>query len=112
MQTDYSQIISEYFNKIFMYRDNVLPKLKELIKVHETFNERFHVKKMTLYALKIFSFVFMFGVVTPMLLINLKQDYNIVWLSGLPYFLLFITTLPYMFVCWKLYLKVGSLNFK
>ena len=95
-----------------MYRDNVLPKLKDLINVHETFNERFHVKSMTLYALKFFSFVFFFGVVAPMVLINLKQDCGLVWHSTLPYFLLLITTLPYMYVCIKLYKKIGTLDFK
>lgn len=58
-QIDYNQIITEYFNKVFMYRDNVLPKLKEMIKTHETFNGRFHVKSTTLYALKFFAFIFL-----------------------------------------------------
>lgn len=109
---DYSQVISDSFKKIYMYQENVLPKIKELIKAYETYDGRFHVRKATLCAIKTFSFTFIFGVIAPMVLINLKQDYDLVWLSALPYFLLFITTFPYMFVVFKLYKKIEKFNFK
>ena len=95
-----------------MFRDNVLPKLKDLNYVHETFNKRLRVKSNTLFALRFFSFISFFGVIAPLVLENLKQDYGLVWLSILPYLLLLITTLSYMHVCIKLYKLINALDFK
>lgn len=88
LDIDYAQILSEYFNKVFMYRDNVLPKLRDMIKVHDTFNRRFHVKYTTIYAIKILVYVFLFGVLSPMVLVELAKGSNLLWMSWLPYFLL------------------------
>lgn len=112
MQTDYSQIISEYFNKVLIYRDRVLPQLADTIRTHETFNERFKFKSLTIDAFKIVAFIFVFGVVTPLLLLNFNQDYKLVWHSTLPYLLLALTTLPYVSVWMKLFGKVKNLEYK
>jgi len=79
MQVDYTKIITEYFNKVFIYRDRVLPKLRDMINAHEIFNERFHVKSLTLYAIKLFLYVFFLSVVTPLILLNFKDDLGLNW---------------------------------
>ena len=112
LQTDYAQIISDYFNKVFIYRDRVLPQLSDTIRIHETFNERFQFKSLTIYALKILAFIFVFGVVTPLLLLNINQDSKLVWHSALPYFLLMITTLPYVLVWLNIFRKIKVLEYK
>jgi hypothetical protein len=111
-QIDYSQIIYDYFNKVLIYQEKVLPKLKEMINVHDTFNERFKVKSLTIDALLIFLFIFLLGVITPLVLLNAQKDYNITWCSQLPYILLFMTSFPYIFIWFKLLMKIKNLNYK
>lgn len=111
MQVDYSTIIHDYFNKILIYRERVLPQLLDTLKTYETFNERFEIKAITVNALKVMAFIFIFGVLAPMLISGLKQDIGLEWHVLLPYFLLLITIVPYIYIWTKLFSKVKKLNF-
>lgn len=110
MRTDFSQIIIDYFNKVQIYREKVLPQLSVLIKDHHTFIERFNFKSITIIAFKVIAFVFVFGVLVPMLLLGLENDLNLEWHAALPYFLLVLTISPYAYIWKRLLNKVNGLN--
>lgn len=110
-QIDYAQIISEFFNKVLIYRDRVLPQLSNSLNAHKIFEERFNFKRNTLTAFKIIGHVFVFGVLAPIMLPALAADVNLVWHPVLPYFLLVITVIPYVYVWQRLFCKVRGLNF-
>lgn len=112
MQVDYSKIIQEYFNKVFMYRDRVFPQLSETLKTYETFNTRFAIKKLTIYAFKVSAVIFIFGILVPILLLALGQNGSLKWHESLPYFLFFITICPYVYIWKKLFSKVNQWEFK
>lgn len=112
MQVDYSKIIHEYFNKVLMYRERVFPQLSNTLKIYETFNDRFKIKVITINALKVMAFIFIFGVLVPMLISGLKQDVGLEWSAFLPYFLLLITVIPYVYIWVKLFQKVKKLNYR
>lgn len=110
MQVDYSKIIHDYFNKVLIYRERVLPQLSDTLKVYETFNERFKIKSITVNVLNLMAFIFTFGVLTPMLISGLKQDIGLEYPALLPYFLLLITVVPYVYIWALLFSKVKKLN--
>lgn len=111
MQVDYSKIIQEYFNKVFLYRDRVLPQLSETLKTYETFNARFKIKALTIIALKITAAIFIFGIFVPILFSALGKNGSLEWHESLPYFLLFITICPYVYVWKTLFSKVKKWEF-
>lgn len=111
IQVDYSKIIHDYFNKVLMYRERVFPQLSDTLKTYETFNERFKIKAVTINALKVMAFIFIFGVLAPMLISGLKKDIGLEWHPSLPYFLLSITVVPYVYIWTKLFSKVKRLNY-
>lgn len=111
-QIDYSQILVDYFHKVSLYRDKVLPSLREALHSHRAYNERFKVKASTLLVIKLIVFNLVFGVLIPLILQNLHKDIGISWLSSFEYFLLFITTAPYFYVCRYLYKKIKTLSFE
>ena len=111
MQVDYSKIIHDYFNKVLIYRERVLPQLSDTLKTYEIFNERFKIKAITVNALKVMAFIFIFGVLAPMLVSGLKQDIGLEWHALLPYFLLLTTVVPYVYIWTILFSKVKKLNY-
>jgi hypothetical protein len=111
MQIDYAQIISEFFNKVQVYRDRVLPQLSNCLNNHRVFEERFNFKATTILAFKIIAYIFVFGVLVPILLLGLAADANLVWHPVLPYFLICVTVAPYLYVWFKLLGKVKNFDF-
>lgn len=111
MQVDYSKFIHDYFNKVLIYRERVLPQLSDTLKTYETFNERFKIKAITVSALKVTAFIFIFGVLAPMLVSGLKQDIGLEWHALLPYFLLLTTVVPYVYIWTIPFSKVKKLNY-
>lgn len=111
MKINYAQILTEYFNKVGVYQERVIPQLSETLVNHQTFVERFNFKENTLAAFKIIAFIFVFGVLTPIILVGLKTDMKLVWHPVLPYSLIVLTVLPYAYVWRKLFQKVKSIGF-
>jgi hypothetical protein len=111
MKINYAQILTEYFNKVGIYQERVIPQLSETLVNHQTFVERFNFKQNTLAAFKIIAFIFVFGVLMPIILVGLKTDIKLVWYPVLPYFLLVLTVLPYAYVWRKLFKKVKNIGF-
>lgn len=111
MQADYAKIISDFFNKVQVYRDRVLPQLSNCLNNHRIFEERFNFKSTTIFAFKIIAFIFVFGVLTPIILLGLTADASLVWHPLLPYFLIVVTVAPYLYLWFKLLRKVRSFNF-
>jgi len=111
LQTDYAQIISEFFNKVYTYRERILPQLSNSLKTHRIFEERFNFKTNTIIAFKWIAYIFVFGVLTPIILTGLAADANLVWHPVLPYFLIVITIVPYICAWIKLLNKIKNLSF-
>lgn len=107
---NYAEVIIDYFNKISLYRNKVLPQLSSTMSVYETFNNRFKLRLLTLTALKVLAFVFLFGVFAPISLLSFQQDYGLKWCSFLPYFLLAITFLPYVYIWAVVFKKVKRME--
>jgi hypothetical protein len=109
---DYAQILTEYFEKVIVYRNNVLPSLREAMSMDESFNERFKFKKLSVICLKVLAFVFTLGIAFPLLITNLQQDINLVWHPTLPYLLLFVTSLPYLSIWLAIFRRVQRLEYE
>ncbi|UQY35607.1 hypothetical protein K8U54_03705 [Pseudomonas fulva] len=111
-QADYARIISDFFNKVLVYRDRVLPELSNSLKIHRLFVDRFNFKTNTLIAFKVIGYVFIFGVLAPIVLLALAVDIELVWHPVLPYFLLIVTVFPYIYLWQKLFYKFRRLSFE
>lgn len=109
---DYVQIVSDYFNMVMAYQNNVLPALRESLLVHHLYNKRFQVKKLTLWMIGLTVAILALGIFLPPTMQNLSKDFGISLHPALEYVLLVGTAAPYFLVCAWLYRKVLGSNFR
>lgn len=109
---NYDHVIAEYFNKAMLLREGILPRLKKVMTTLQTYDDRFKTKSTSMYAIKLFVVILLLGVVVPITLGNLRQDFCLKWHPFLDYFLMVITMTPYFHVCNYLYKKISASDFK
>ncbi|MBM3363538.1 MAG: hypothetical protein FJY42_12915 [Betaproteobacteria bacterium] len=109
---DYAQIISDYFSKVLAYEANVLPALIESLRVHDLYNGRFKVRKLSIWIIWLTIYLLAVGVLTPPIMRNLEADYDIWWHPGVEYALLIFTSAPYFAVCAWLLQKIKTSTFR
>jgi hypothetical protein len=111
-QIDYRQFLLEHFNKAHALAANVLPAMREAFRTDELWNNRYHVRRTTLWAIGLIVAILIFGVLTPLVMANGQRDYGWTWGPWLEYLLLVFTAAPYFWICLYLYRKVYGLSFK
>ncbi|MBE0367605.1 hypothetical protein [Pseudoalteromonas aurantia] len=109
---DYGQILTKYFDIISVYNHRVIPQLTKSLAIHQQVIVSFNLKENTVLALKATAFIFVLGILTPIFLLGLKTDIQLVWSPFLPYFLAVLTCIPYVFVWIKLFRKVKNMNYR
>ncbi|MEZ9643128.1 hypothetical protein AB4289_15420 [Vibrio cyclitrophicus] len=125
-ETKYDEIFVEYFEKAHMVKEKVIPSLLEHDSTLTMYDQKFKIKETTLKVIKLVIFNLIFGVMVPLILLNLFvgvgvegsnilmssfEGYNF-WLSLFEYLLLMATMLPYFLGFIFLYSKVKKeLNF-
>lgn len=109
---DYGQIVADYFNKVLAYQNNVLPALRESLRVHDLYNERFQVKKLSLWMIGLTIVILALGVFLPPTMQSVCTDFAVCWHPAIQYLLLAGTAAPYFLVCSWLYRKVQKSSFR
>lgn len=109
---DYAKIVIDYFDKVIAFEKNVLPVLRESIRVHDLYNERLQVKKLSLWMIGITVLTLSFGVLLPPIMQNVRSDFGIFWHPTVEYALLAGTVTPYFLICWWLYRKIQASSFR
>ncbi|HIF9075204.1 TPA: hypothetical protein ACX6NV_000013 [Photobacterium damselae] len=113
--TDFQDIFSSYFEKSHIVEREVIPLLSSSISNFNTYNETFKVKETTLKVITLIMFNMVFGVLLPLVILNLLVgvdfDWVNFWFSAFEYFILFSTMFPYLWTCRFLFNKVKQLNF-
>ena len=109
---DYAKIVADYFGKVISYEKNVLPALRESVRVHDLYNERFQVKKLSLWMIGTTVAILSFGVLLPPVMQSVRSDFGVCWHPAVEYALLAGTATPYFLVCWWLYRKLQASSFR
>ncbi|EPV2532108.1 hypothetical protein ACV28K_004690, partial [Vibrio alginolyticus] len=113
--TDFQGIFVSYFEKSHVVERDVIPLLSSSISSFNTYNETFRVKETTLKVITLIMFNMVFGVLLPLVALNLLVGVNFnwsnFWFSSFEYFVLFSTMFPYLWACKFLFNKVKKLNF-
>lgn len=109
---DYSKIVADYFSKVMAYEQNVLPALRGSLRVHDLYNERFQVRRLSLWMIAVTVVILLFGVFLPPVMQSARTDFNVYWHPALEYALLLGTAAPYFLVCWWLYRKLLTSSFR
>ncbi|TOQ62400.1 hypothetical protein, partial [Vibrio parahaemolyticus] len=98
--TDFQGIFVSYFEKSHIVERDVIPLLSSSISSFNTYNETFRVKETTLKVITLIMFNMVFGVLLPLVTLNLLVGVNFkwsnFWFSSFEYFVLFSTMLPYL----------------
>lgn len=113
---NYKEIICTYFEKVEKYKQETLPKLSKALHQHDVYYNKFKIKDWSLQSLKLISFVLFFGVLTPLVILEMATyTKHLNWdgflISFLEISLLLITSAPYFYICLILYKKVKKLQF-
>jgi hypothetical protein len=113
--TDFQDVFSNFFGKAHLVDKEIIPLLAESLSNFTTYNETFRVRDTTLKVIALITFNLFFGVILPLINLNLLANTNFeridLWFSAFEYILLFTTMFPYIWVCNYLYKKVKMLNF-
>jgi hypothetical protein len=113
--TNFQDVFSNFFGKAHLVDKEVIPLLAESLSSFTTYNETFRVRDTTLKVIALITFNLFFGVMLPLINLNLLANTNLervdMWFSVFEYILLLITMLPYVWVCYYLYKKVKMLSF-
>jgi hypothetical protein len=113
--SDFQEVFASYFEKAHVVEREVIPLLSSSISSFNTYNETFRVKETTLKVITLIMFNMVFGVLLPLVTLNLlvgvNVDWSNLWFSAFEYFVLFSTIFPYLWACNFLFKKVKKLNF-
>lgn len=113
--TDFQDIFSSYFEMSHVVENELIPLLSSSVSSFNTYNETFRVKDTTLKVITMIVFNLVFGVLLPLVTLNLLVGVNFewdnFWFSAFEYFVLFSTMSPYLWACHFLFKKVKKINF-
>ncbi|MCE4937470.1 hypothetical protein [Aliivibrio fischeri] len=113
--TDFQGVFVSYFEKSHVVEKEVIPLLSVAISNFNTYNETFRVKETTLKVITLIMFNMLFGVLLPLVTLNLlvgvQFEWSNFWFSSFEYFVLFLTMFPYLWAGKFLFDKVKKLNF-
>lgn len=113
--TDFQSVFAGYFEKSHIVEKEIIPLLSAAISTFNTYNETFKVKETTLKVIRLIIFNMIFGVLLPLVTLNLlvgvKFNWSGFWFSSFEYFILFSTMSPYLLACNFLLDKIKKLNF-
>lgn len=110
-----SDVLINFFERIEVYRTQVMPALRETLNEFETFNDQFKIKKLTKYFLYTTIYIIVLGIIIPLILFqfitNIGNGYN--WIiSYIEYFLLLSSFAPYFLVLVYFLKKIENTIFK
>lgn len=113
---NYNNIVCTYFETVEKYKHEVLPKLSKALHQHDIYYNKFDIKDWSLQSLKLISFVLFFGVLAPLIILEMATytknlNWDGFWISFLEISLILITSAPYFYICFTLYKKVQKLQF-
>jgi len=104
---DYGFILRDFFSKVVHIEQQLIPKAKENLRTLTTYGKDFKLKKRTLIVLSFAVFIFVFGIIIPMLLSAYAKPPTI---KSLELWLFITTMLPYLAGLFYLISVVSSLN--
>ncbi|WP_323969867.1 hypothetical protein [Aeromonas veronii] len=114
-KVDFESAFVSFFEKAQIVEDEVIPLLKEAISDYNKYNTVFHVKETTLKMIALTSFNMIFGVILPLITMELlmgeRYEGSSIWFSYFEYCILISTMYPYLWACYFLYSRVKKLDF-
>lgn len=105
-----------FFNKVKKYQEEVMPVISESLSEFESYNNELKVKEITKFALKTLCYILVFGVIFPLILLELltkvENANNYFIISYIEYFILLISFAPYFLICIYFIRKIETTIFK
>lgn len=112
---DFSDVFVSYFEMAHVVQKEIIPLLSKLTSSFNTYNETFRVKETSLTVITLITFNMLFGVLLPLIILNLFAGFQFkeysFWFSFFEYLILLSTMYPYLWACNFLHSKVKNLNF-
>jgi hypothetical protein len=109
IRCDYVDIITQYFNHVATYVQQ-LPTLRESVRIHDLYNSRFHIKRLSIAVLLVSMLLLLTGILLPLVLLTVARDLSLQWLPSTEYAVLF-TLAPYFVGAAWLFLRLRRLSF-
>lgn len=108
---DYRDVIAGYFNKVATFVQQVLPALRESVRLHDLYNSRFQIKSLSIAVLFLSMLLLLVGVLLPLVLLAVARDLGLRWLPSTEYAVLVLTSAPYFISATWLFLRLRRSSF-